>query len=144
MVISVLGSRRVEVLRQQSILAYAFRRSGQRSALLDLDLALGRRHRYRFAGSGTISLADLGAAHRTPRYELPASSPGETYTDRIVGSEAPIGTFRVSTIHEGHVEQILNLLKISYSHCADLSKALPTDIMALRLSDIILLVPSSN
>ena len=45
-------------------------------------------------------------------------------------------------IHEGHVERILNLLKISYTHLVlDLSKALlPTDLMALRMADTILLV----
>ena len=48
----------------------------------------------------------------------------------------------VGGIHEGHVERILNLLKISYSHLVlDLSKALlPTDLMALRMADQILLV----
>jgi pilus assembly protein CpaE len=43
---------------------------------------------------------------------------------------------------EGHVERVLNLLRISYSHLIlDLSKALlPTDLMALRMSSLVLLV----
>src|SRR5262249_1644010 len=45
-------------------------------------------------------------------------------------------------IHEQHVERIVNLLKLSYSHLIlDLSKGLlPTDLMALRMADHILLV----
>src|SRR5262249_39301747 len=40
-------------------------------------------------------------------------------------------------VHEVHVERILNLLKISYSHLVlDLSKSLlPTDLTALRMAD---------
>ena len=47
----------------------------------------------------------------------------------------------MGVIHEGHVERVLNLLKISYSHLVlDLSKSLlPTDLMAMRMSDEILL-----
>jgi pilus assembly protein CpaE len=48
----------------------------------------------------------------------------------------------VGAIHEQHVERIVNLLKISYTHLVlDLSKCLlPTDLMALRLADQIVLV----
>ena len=48
----------------------------------------------------------------------------------------------ISGIHEGHIERVLNLLKISYSHLiVDLSKAmLPTDIQVLRMADTILLM----
>jgi pilus assembly protein CpaE len=54
----------------------------------------------------------------------------------------PMDVHEISGIHEGHVERILNLVKISYSHLVlDLSKALlPTDLMALRMSNMILLV----
>jgi pilus assembly protein CpaE len=50
--------------------------------------------------------------------------------------------YDMSAVHESHVERIVNLLKISYSHLVlDLSKALlPTDLMGLRMSDEILLV----
>ena len=54
----------------------------------------------------------------------------------------PLEISEVGVIHEGHVERILNLLKISYTHLVlDLSKCLlPTDLMALRMADLILLV----
>ena len=54
----------------------------------------------------------------------------------------PLEVAEVGVIHEGHVERIVNLLKISYSHLVlDLSKCLlPTDLMALRMADVILLV----
>ena len=45
-------------------------------------------------------------------------------------------------VHEVHIERILNLLKISYTHLiVDLSKSLlPTDLIAMRMADVILLV----
>ena len=54
----------------------------------------------------------------------------------------PLEVAEVGVIHEGHVERVLNLLKISYTHLVlDLSKSLlPTDLMALRMADTILLV----
>ena len=53
----------------------------------------------------------------------------------------PLEITDMGIIHEGHVERVLNLLKISYSHLIlDLSKSLlPTDLMALRMCDMILL-----
>jgi pilus assembly protein CpaE len=53
----------------------------------------------------------------------------------------PLEIGDIGVIHEGHVERVLNLLKISYSHLViDLSKSLlPTDLMALRMADLILL-----
>ena len=54
----------------------------------------------------------------------------------------PLQIADVGVIHEDHVERILNLLRISYTHLVlDLSKGLtPTDLMALRMADMILLV----
>jgi pilus assembly protein CpaE len=48
----------------------------------------------------------------------------------------------VGLIHEDHVQRLLNLLRASYTHLIlDLSKGLtPTDLTALRMADIILLV----
>lgn len=112
-------------------------------ALLDLDLALGDADiAIELPGSEQISLADL--ARNIERLDM-------NYLRRALVKHPPTGLSvlrhplelsEVGTIHEGHVERILNLLKISYSHLVlDLSKALlPTDIMALRLSDLILLV----
>lgn len=112
-------------------------------ALIDLDLALGDADiAIDLPGSEQISVADL--ARNIERLDM-------NYLRRALVKHNPTGLSvlrhplelsEVSTIHEGHVERILNLLKISYTHLIlDLSKALlPTDIMALRLSDVILLV----
>jgi pilus assembly protein CpaE len=112
-------------------------------ALLDLDLALGDADiAIDLPGNENISLADL--ARNIERLDM-------NYLRRALVKHAPTGLAvlrhplelsEVSTIHEGHIERILNLLKISYSYLVlDLSKALlPTDIMALRMSDLILLV----
>ncbi len=112
-------------------------------ALLDLDLALGDADiAIDLPGSENISLADL--ARNIERLDM-------NYLRRALVKHVetglsvlrhPVELSEVGTIHEGHVERILNLLKISYSHLVlDLSKALlPTDIMSLRMSDCILLV----
>ncbi len=112
-------------------------------ALLDLDLALGDADiAIDLPGNENISLADL--ARNIERLDM-------TYLRRALVRHVetglcvlrhPLELSEVSSIHEGHVERILNLLKISYTHLVcDLSKALlPTDIMALRMSDVILLV----
>ncbi len=112
-------------------------------ALLDLDLALGDADiAIDLPGSENISLADL--ARNIERLDM-------NYLKRALVKHPdtglsvlrhPVELSEVGSIHEGHVERILNLLKISYTHLIlDLSKALlPTDIMSLRMSDAILLV----
>jgi len=112
-------------------------------ALLDLDLALGDLDiAVDLPGSENISLADL--ARNIERLDM-------NYLRRALVKHPstglsilrhPIELSEVGSIHEGHVERILNLLKISYTHLIlDLSKALlPTDIMSLRMSDVILLI----
>ena len=102
-------------------------------ALLDLDLALGDADiAIDLPGSENISLADL--ARNIERLDM-------NYLRRALVKHPPTGLSvlrhplelsEVGSIHEGHVERIMNLLKISYSHLVlDLSKALlPTDIMA--------------
>ncbi|MCS6852826.1 MAG: AAA family ATPase [Gemmataceae bacterium] len=54
----------------------------------------------------------------------------------------PVQMQDIGLIHEEHLQRVLNLLKASYTHLIlDLSKGLtPTDLMALRIADIILLV----
>ena len=54
----------------------------------------------------------------------------------------PLEVADAAGVHEGHVERVLNLLKMSYTHLIlDLSKGLqPTDLTGLRLADQILLV----
>jgi pilus assembly protein CpaE len=112
-------------------------------ALLDLDLALGDADiAIDLPGSENISLADL--ARNIERLDM-------NYLRRALVKHPdtglsvlrhPVELSEVGSIHEGHVERILNLLKISYTHLVlDLSKALlPTDVMSLRMSDVILLV----
>jgi pilus assembly protein CpaE len=112
-------------------------------ALLDLDLALGDADiAIDLPGHENISLADL--ARNIERLDM-------NYLRRALVKHVPTGLSvlrhplelsEVGTIHEGHVERILNLLKISYTQLVlDLSKALlPTDIMSLRMSDCILLI----
>jgi pilus assembly protein CpaE len=111
-------------------------------ALIDLDLALGDADiAIELPNSESISLSDL--ARNIERLDM-------NYLRRaLIKHDSGISILRhpleltdIGVIHEGHIERILNLLKISYSHLIlDLSKALlPTDLMGLRMSDLILLV----
>ncbi len=111
--------------------------------LLDLDLALGDADiAVELPGSENISIADLARnIERLDMNFLRRAMVKHPETGLSI-LRHPLELTEVGTVHEGHVERIINLLKISYSHLIlDLSKAmLPTDIMALRMSDIILLV----
>jgi pilus assembly protein CpaE len=112
-------------------------------ALVDLDLALGDADiAFEVSGIDNISIADL--ARNIERLDM------NFLRRALVRHEAtglsilrhPLEIADVGLIHEGHVERVLNLLKISYSHLVvDLSKSvLPTDLMALRMADLVLLV----
>lgn len=112
-------------------------------ALLDLDLTLGDADiALEVNGLENISIADL--ARNIERLDMNflrrAMTKHETTGLSIL--RHPLEIAEVGQIHEQHVERILNLLKISYTHLVlDLSKCLlPTDLMALRLADQILLV----
>lgn len=112
-------------------------------ALLDLDLALGDADiAIEVTGTDNISIADL--ARNIERLDMNylrrALARHESTNLNIL--RHPLEIHDISVIHEAHVERILNLLRISYSHLVlDLSKTLqPTDLMALRMSDKILLV----
>ncbi|MBX3397245.1 MAG: AAA family ATPase [Gemmataceae bacterium] len=112
-------------------------------ALLDLDLALGDADiAVEVQGMENISIADL--ARNIQRLDM-------NFLKRALVKHEPTGLSilrhpleiqDMGVIHESHVERIVNLLKISYTHLVlDLSKAfLPTDLMALRMADQILLV----
>ena len=54
----------------------------------------------------------------------------------------PVQMEDISLIHEDHLQRVINLLRASYSHLLfDLSKRFtPTDLTALRMADVILLV----
>jgi pilus assembly protein CpaE len=112
-------------------------------ALIDLDLAMGDADiAIELPGNDNLSIGDL--ARNIDRLDM-------NYLKRalVKHPETGISVLRhpmeipeIGGIHEGHVERILNLVKISYTHLIlDLSKALqPTDLMALRMSGLILLV----
>jgi len=111
-------------------------------AMIDLDLALGDADIALEVAGETISIADL--ARNIERLDM-------NYLRRALSKHEdsglsilrhPLEISEVSAIHESHVERIINLLKISYTHLImDLSKSLlPTDLTALRMSDMILLV----
>lgn len=113
------------------------------AALVDLDLALGDADiALEVEGFENISIADL--ARNIERLDM-------NFLRRAMAKHEPTGlailrhpleVAEVGLIHEQHVERILNLLKISYTHLVlDLSKCLlPTDLMALRMADVIMLV----
>ena len=103
---------------------------------MDADIAL------EVNGFENISIADL--ARNIERLDM-------NYLKRAMAKHEgtglailrhPLEIAEVGGIHEQHVERILNLLKITYTHLVlDLSKCLlPTDLMALRMADVIMLV----
>jgi len=111
-------------------------------ALVDLDLALGDADiALDVNGMENISIADL--ARNIERLDM------NFLRRALVRHEAtglailrhPLEIQEIGVLHEGHIERILNLLKVSYSHLVlDLSKCLlPTDLMAMRMADVILL-----
>lgn len=113
------------------------------AALIDLDLTLGDADiAMEVSGFENISIADL--ARNIERLDMNflrrAMARHEATGLSIL--RHPLEMTEVGVIHEQHVERILNLLKISYTHLIlDLSKSLlPTDLMALRMADVILLV----
>jgi len=111
-------------------------------ALVDLDLALGDADiALEVKGIDNISIADLARnIERLDMNFLRRAMVRHEGTGLAI-LRHPLEIQDVGILHEGHIERILNLLKISYSHLVlDLSKSmLPTDMMALRMSDTILL-----
>jgi pilus assembly protein CpaE len=116
--------------------------TGTPVALVDLDLALGDADiAIEVSGMENISIADL--ARNIERLDM-------NFMKRAMARHEgtglgllrhPLEIQEVGVLHEGHIERILNLLRISYPHLIlDLSKALlPTDLVAMRMADIILL-----
>jgi pilus assembly protein CpaE len=113
------------------------------AALIDLDLALGDADiALEVSGFENISISDL--ARNIERLDM-------SFLKRAMAKHEPTGLAILrhpleiaegGIVHEQHVERILNLLKINYTHLVlDLSKSLlPTDLMGLRMADMILLV----
>ncbi|HKB00626.1 MAG TPA: pilus assembly protein CpaE [Gemmataceae bacterium] len=144
-IVSVLGSRGGVGCTSIAVnLAATLAASPEHSvALIDLDLAMGDADiAIELPGTDNISMGDL--ARNIERLDM-------TYLRRALVKHPdtglhvlrhPMEIHEIGGIHEGHVERILNLLRISYTHLVlDLSKALlPTDLMALRMSNLVLLV----
>jgi pilus assembly protein CpaE len=110
-------------------------------ALVDLDLALG---------DADVAL-DLTPDHTLADVALNIERLDMAFLRRALIKHAgsglsllahPIQMQDASLIHEEHLQRLLNLLRASYSHLVlDLSKGLtPTDLTAMRMADIILLV----
>jgi pilus assembly protein CpaE len=144
-IISVLGSRGGVGCTSLAVNLAATLAADRNNAvaLIDLDLAMGDADiALELPGNDNISMGDL--ARNIERLDM-------NYLKRALVKHPdtglsvlrhPLEIHEIGGIHEGHVERILNLLKISYTHLVlDLSKCLlPTDQMALRMSNLILLV----
>ncbi|MCZ2341170.1 MAG: AAA family ATPase [Bacteroidales bacterium] len=112
-------------------------------ALLDLDLALGDADiALEVSGTEAYSIADLARNIERLDMNFLRRAMARHEASNLSILRHPLEIQEISGIHEGHIERIVNLLKVSYSHLVlDLSKSiLPTDLMALRLADIILIV----
>ena len=68
-----------------------------------------RRHRHRSARQREHQPGRPGAEHRTAGYELSPPGDGQAPETGISVLRHPVELSEVSTIHEGHVERILNL-----------------------------------
>jgi pilus assembly protein CpaE len=115
---------------------------GSGVALVDLDLALGDADiAIELNGIENISIADLARNIERLDMNFLRRAMVKHEGSGLAVLRHPLEIQEIGVLHEGHIERILNLLKISYSHLVlDLSKALlPTDLMAMRMADTILL-----
>lgn len=113
------------------------------AALIDLDLTLGDADiALEVEGFENISIADLARNIERLDMNFLRRAMAKHESTGLAILRHPLQIAEVGAIHEQHVERILNLLKISYTHLVlDLSKCLlPTDLMALRMADVIMLV----
>jgi pilus assembly protein CpaE len=111
-------------------------------ALIDLDLSLGDADiALELTGVENISISDLARNIERLDMNFLRRAMARHEPSNLSILRHPLEISEVASIHEGHVERILNLLKISYTHLVlDLSKSLrPTDLLALRMADLILL-----
>jgi pilus assembly protein CpaE len=113
---------------------------GYSVALIDLDLALG---------DSDVAL-DVMPAYTLADVAINIERLDMTFLRRSL-SQHPSGLFLlphpmqlgdIGLIHEDHLQRVIGLLKASYTHLViDLSKRFtPTDLTALRMADVILLV----
>lgn len=147
-IVAVLGSRggvgttSIAVNLAATLAAGLPDEPGQGVALVDLDLALGDADiAIELNGMENISIADLARNIERLDMNFLRRALVKHEASRLAILRHPLEIQDIGVLHEGHIERIINLLKISYSHLVlDLSKAvLPTDLMALRLADTILL-----
>ncbi len=144
MVISILGSRGgVGCTTIACNLAAAIAADPvHQVALVDLDLSMGDADIVlETTGGDNISIADL--ARNIERLDMNFIRRAMVKHESGVSIlRHPLEMSEVGSVHDAHIERIINLLRISYTYLIiDLSKAfLPTDIMAMRMSDVILLV----
>lgn len=113
------------------------------AALIDLDLALGDADiALEVNGFENISIADLARNIERLDMNFLRRAMAKHEGSGLAILRHPLEIAESGIVHEQHVERILNLLKISYTHLVlDLSKSLqPTDLMGLRMADTILLV----
>jgi pilus assembly protein CpaE len=113
---------------------------GHSVALLDLDLALG---------DADVAL-DLMADYTLADVALNVDRLDMTFLRRSLSKHAsglsllphPVQMEDASLIREDHLQRVIGLLRASYTHLVlDLSKSFsPTDMTALRMADVILLV----
>lgn len=145
---AVLGSRggvgttSIAVNLAATLAAFLPDDGGNGVALVDLDLALGDADiAIEVNGMENISIADLARNIERLDMNFLRRALVRHEGSRLAILRHPLEIQDIGVLHEGHIERIINLLKISYSHLVlDLSKAvLPTDLMALRLADTILL-----
>ncbi len=109
-------------------------------ALIDLDLALG---------DADVAL-DLMADYTLADVALNIDRLDQQFLRRSLSKHEsglsllphPVQMEDASLIREDHLQRVINLLRASYSHLIlDLSKSFsPTDVTALRMADLILLV----
>ena len=108
-------------------------------ALVDLDLALGDADiALEVTRDGEHLDRGPGPEHRAAGHELPHAGRWSSTKARDSRSSGTRSRSQdIGVIHEAHVERILNLLKISYTHLVlDLSKTCcRPDLMALRMAD---------
>jgi pilus assembly protein CpaE len=109
-------------------------------ALIDLDLAFG----------DTDVALDLMPAYTLADVAINIERLDMTFLRRSLSQHAtglsllphPMQLGDIGLIHEDHVQRVISLLRASYTHLIlDLSKRFtPTDVTALRMADMILLV----
>jgi pilus assembly protein CpaE len=113
---------------------------GNNVALIDLDLALG---------DADVAL-DLIPDYTLADVAMNIDRLDMTFLRRSLCKHAcglsvlphPVQMEDIALIHEDHLGRVINLLRASYSHLIfDLSKRFtPTDLTAMRMSDVVLLV----